>query len=56
LSAAPSDAVAEVRSSVDFVSTCRGGEGAVRELVEMILRAQGHWSSIVSGYQHEDGA
>jgi 3-deoxy-D-manno-octulosonate 8-phosphate phosphatase (KDO 8-P phosphatase) len=56
LSAAPSDAVPEVRSSVDFVSSCRGGEGAVRELVEMILRAQGHWSSIVSGYQHEDGA
>jgi 3-deoxy-D-manno-octulosonate 8-phosphate phosphatase (KDO 8-P phosphatase) len=56
LSAAPSDAVAEVRSSVDFVSTCRGGEGAVRELVEMILRVQGRWNSIVSGYQHEEGA
>jgi 3-deoxy-D-manno-octulosonate 8-phosphate phosphatase (KDO 8-P phosphatase) len=56
LSAAPSDAVAEVRACVDFVSTHRGGEGAVRELVEMILRAQGHWNSIVSGYQHEDGA
>ena len=56
LSAAPSDAVAEVRSCVDFVSTYRGGEGAVRELVEMILRAQGHWQAIVSGYQNEDGA
>ena len=56
LSAAPSDAVAEVRASVDFVSTHRGGEGAVRELVEMILRVQGHWNSIVSGYQHEEGA
>src|SRR5262249_42194624 len=56
LSAAPSDAVTEVRSSVDFVSTCRGGEGAVRELVEMILRTQGHWASIVSSYQTEEGA
>ena len=56
LSAAPSDAVAEVRACVDFVSTHRGGEGAVRELVEMILRVQGHWNSIVSGYQHEEGA
>jgi 3-deoxy-D-manno-octulosonate 8-phosphate phosphatase (KDO 8-P phosphatase) len=54
LSAAPRDAVAEVRSTVDFVSNCRGGEGAVRELVEMILRAQGHWSAVVSGYQHEE--
>jgi len=56
LSAAPCDAVAEVRSRVDFVSTCRGGDGAVRELVEMILRAQGHWQAIISGYQHEAGA
>lgn len=56
LSAAPSDAVAEVRSSVDFVSTYRGGEGAVRELVEMILRAQGRWEAIVSAYQHEGDA
>jgi 3-deoxy-D-manno-octulosonate 8-phosphate phosphatase (KDO 8-P phosphatase) len=54
LSAAPSDAVAEVRSRVDFVSTYRGGEGAVREFVETILRAQGQWSAIVSRYQHED--
>ena len=53
LSAAPSDAVAEVRSCVDFVSSCRGGEGAVRELVEMILRVQGQWNAIVSAYQHE---
>jgi 3-deoxy-D-manno-octulosonate 8-phosphate phosphatase (KDO 8-P phosphatase) len=56
LSAAPSDAVAEVRACVDFVSGCRGGEGAVREMVEMILRAQGRWTSIVSGYQHEGHA
>src|SRR5215470_18539112 len=50
LSAAPSNAVAEVRSRVDFVSTYRGGEGAVREFVETILRAQGQWSAIVSRY------
>ena len=56
LSAAPSDAVPEVRSSVDFVSTRCGGDGAVREVVELILRTQGHWTSIVSGYQHEEGA
>jgi len=56
LSAAPSDAVADVRACVDFVSSYRGGGGAVRELVEMILRAQDHWTAIVSGYQNEDGA
>jgi 3-deoxy-D-manno-octulosonate 8-phosphate phosphatase (KDO 8-P phosphatase) len=56
LSAAPSDAVPEVRSLVDFVSTRCGGDGAVRELAELILRTQGHWSTIVSGYQNEEGA
>jgi 3-deoxy-D-manno-octulosonate 8-phosphate phosphatase (KDO 8-P phosphatase) len=56
LSAAPNDAVAEVRSCVDFVSRRRGGDGAVRELVELILGTQGHWTSIVSGYQNEEGA
>ena len=56
LSSAPSDAVPEVRSAVDFVSTCRGGDGAVRELVELILRVQGRWDSIISSYQNEDGA
>ncbi len=56
LSAAPGDAVAEVRSGVDFVSTRNGGDGAVREMVELILRTQGHWTSIVSSYQTEEGA
>ena len=53
LSAAPSDAVSEVRSRVDFVSTQPGGDGAVRELVEMILRAQGQWDPLVAAYEAE---
>ena len=53
LSAAPSDAVAEVRSRVDFVSACGGGGGAVRELVEVILRAQNHWDPLVAAYEEE---
>jgi 3-deoxy-D-manno-octulosonate 8-phosphate phosphatase (KDO 8-P phosphatase) len=53
LSAAPSDAVNEVRSRVDFVSARPGGEGAVRELVEMILRAKGHWDPLVAAYEAE---
>ncbi|HSR69804.1 MAG TPA: HAD hydrolase family protein [Acidobacteriota bacterium] len=36
-SAAPADAVEEVRSQVDWVSPSPGGYGAVRELVEHIL-------------------
>jgi 3-deoxy-D-manno-octulosonate 8-phosphate phosphatase (KDO 8-P phosphatase) len=53
LSAAPSNAVAEVRSRVDFVSGWPGGDGAVRELVEMILRAHGHWDALVAAYETE---
>jgi 3-deoxy-D-manno-octulosonate 8-phosphate phosphatase (KDO 8-P phosphatase) len=53
LSAAPADAVAEVRGTVDWVSGASGGRGAVRELVEIVLRAQGLWEGVVSSYLHE---
>ena len=53
LSAAPADAVEEVRRRVDFVSPSRGGAGAARDLVEAVLRAQGLWQPIVDGYAGE---
>jgi 3-deoxy-D-manno-octulosonate 8-phosphate phosphatase (KDO 8-P phosphatase) len=53
LSAAPADAVQEVRDRVDWVSRAKGGGGAVRELVEMILKAQNRWDPIVAGYANE---
>ena len=52
-SCAPADAVPEVRSRVDWVSQSNGGRGAARELVELILRAQGSWDAIVASYEHE---
>ena len=53
LSAAPADAVAEVRSRVNFLSKCPGGDGAVRELVELILRAKSQWDPLVTAYEAE---
>ena len=50
LAAAPADAVEAVRSRVHFVSRCNGGAGAARELVELILRAQGRWDSLLASY------
>lgn len=50
LSTAPADAVDDVRSRVHWTSQWPGGRGAVRELVELVLQAQGRWSSIVDGY------
>lgn len=43
LSAAPSDAVAEVREYVDYVAGCAGGRGAVREVIELVLKRSGRW-------------
>jgi 3-deoxy-D-manno-octulosonate 8-phosphate phosphatase (KDO 8-P phosphatase) len=48
LAAAPADAAQEVRRAVHWVSTARGGRGAARELIELVLRAQGRWDGIVA--------
>jgi 3-deoxy-D-manno-octulosonate 8-phosphate phosphatase (KDO 8-P phosphatase) len=53
LSAAPADAVDEVRSSVDWVSSRPGGAGAVRELIEMVLKQQDRWAAVVGDYLDE---
>jgi 3-deoxy-D-manno-octulosonate 8-phosphate phosphatase (KDO 8-P phosphatase) len=50
LSAAPADAAAEVRERVAWVSTAAGGRGAVRELIEVVLRAQQRWDTVLREY------
>jgi 3-deoxy-D-manno-octulosonate 8-phosphate phosphatase (KDO 8-P phosphatase) len=40
--ACPSNAVAAVRREADFVCKCRGGEGAVREVIDLILGSHSH--------------
>lgn len=50
LSVAVANARPEVKEAADVVTETRGGEGAVRELVENILRAQGKWEKITSRY------
>jgi 3-deoxy-D-manno-octulosonate 8-phosphate phosphatase (KDO 8-P phosphatase) len=40
LSAAPGDAMATVRRTVDYVAKNNGGRGAVREVIDMILKAK----------------
>jgi 3-deoxy-D-manno-octulosonate 8-phosphate phosphatase (KDO 8-P phosphatase) len=56
LSAAPADAVAEVRATVDWTSAFAGGRGAARELIEVILKAQKLWDGVVAGYVAEGRA
>ncbi|MGH9373427.1 MAG: KdsC family phosphatase [Vicinamibacterales bacterium] len=48
LSAAPADAAAEVQQAVHWVSSAAGGRGAVRELIELVLRAQGRWDTVLA--------
>ena len=56
LSFAPADAVPDVRSRVDHVLSRPGGRGAVREMVEIVLRARGAWDGLVAGYLRPAGA
>ncbi|HET9765645.1 MAG TPA: HAD hydrolase family protein [Thermoanaerobaculia bacterium] len=51
LSFAPADAVPEVREAVDCVLSRAGGRRAVRELVEMLLKARGAWEGIVASFR-----
>jgi 3-deoxy-D-manno-octulosonate 8-phosphate phosphatase (KDO 8-P phosphatase) len=50
LSFAPADAAPEVRDRVDHVLSAQAGRGAVREMVEWILRARGAWERAVEPY------
>ena len=43
-SATPADGMPQVAAVVDYVCQKKGGEGAVREIIEMILEAQGRRS------------
>ena len=43
LAAAPADAAEEVLARVHWVSRQPGGRGAVREFIELILKARGRW-------------
>ncbi|GAB3688310.1 HAD-IIIA family hydrolase [Spirosoma flavus] len=43
LSACPADAVAEIQAISRYVSPKSGGKGAVRDVIEQVMRAQGKW-------------
>ncbi len=50
LGVAVADACEEVRQAADFVTSARGGQGAVRETIEMILKAQRRWEDLIQKY------
>ncbi|MDD4599685.1 MAG: HAD-IIIA family hydrolase [Negativicutes bacterium] len=47
---APANAISEVKERAHYVATREGGQGAVREIVEFILKAQGKWEDVITLY------
>jgi 3-deoxy-D-manno-octulosonate 8-phosphate phosphatase (KDO 8-P phosphatase) len=48
--AAPADAVAHVRELAHYVTARPGGRGAVREVVDLVLRSSGKWDEVTRRY------
>jgi 3-deoxy-D-manno-octulosonate 8-phosphate phosphatase (KDO 8-P phosphatase) len=55
LSIAVKNARAEVKKEAHFITPHAGGDGALRDAVEFILKAQGKWKKIVEAYLGERG-
>jgi 3-deoxy-D-manno-octulosonate 8-phosphate phosphatase (KDO 8-P phosphatase) len=53
LAVAVADACPEVLADAHFVTRAPGGRGAVREVIEMILSGQGHWTRIVERFRNQ---
>jgi 3-deoxy-D-manno-octulosonate 8-phosphate phosphatase (KDO 8-P phosphatase) len=50
LSIAVADAHEIVSKNVDMVTSAKGGKGAVREICESILKAQGLWENVLARF------
>lgn len=44
------DCWAGLKREVDYVAAAKGGRGAVREIIELILKAQGKWQGLTRRY------
>jgi len=44
------DGVAEARAAAHYVTHVGGGQGAIRETLELILKAQGKWQQFIDTY------
>jgi YrbI family 3-deoxy-D-manno-octulosonate 8-phosphate phosphatase len=53
LAVAVADACPDVLTASHHVTRASGGHGAVREVIEMILRCQGLWRKLIESYQGE---
>ena len=51
LAVAVADAVAETKQAAHYVTELPGGRGAVREVCDLILKAQGHWHEVTKSFR-----
>ena len=51
LAAGPADARPEVRESIHWQTPARGGRGVIRDVVELLLKAQGKWERTLAQYR-----
>ncbi len=49
------DATEEAKAVSILISDFAGGKGAVRQIIEFILKAQGKWQTILDNYLAVDG-
>ena len=47
LAVAVADAAVELKSACHFTTQARGGQGSAREVIELILKAQGRWEEAI---------
>jgi len=52
LAVAVADAPEELRDMADYVTRLPGGQGCVREVIELILKSSGLWAKILERYLH----
>ncbi|TVU73928.1 KdsC family phosphatase [Cobetia crustatorum] len=50
------NAMPYVLSEANWVTSHSGGEGAVREICDLLLKAQGHWASVLDTYLQRSNA
>jgi len=48
LAVAVADAAEDTKAAAHYVTALKGGEGAVRETIELILKAQNRWDELVA--------
>jgi 3-deoxy-D-manno-octulosonate 8-phosphate phosphatase (KDO 8-P phosphatase) len=50
LAVAVADAVAETKQAAHYITELKGGRGAVREVTDLILKAQGRWDELMKRF------